>query len=376
MGIKDKRIFWLTAGYFLDVDLPVVPLLKKRFDIDWMILTSAGNLADDERYIRSKTDCSFEILADTGNFYSLEHYRLLRDTIKRISKEPYSLYYFDISDFLFLFPLINRYLPKERVVIATHNVSVPKGARLALLAKCTMRYVLSHFKNFQVFSSNQRDVILRRRPDADILYAPLMLKDYGDPAQPVTRDGKEVRFLFFGNIVRYKRLDILIEAVDILKKKGIEDFKIYICGYCQKSIWDKEYAPKIADSSLYHLDIRRIPNDEVARYFAECDYFVMPYQDIAQSGAMTVALNYNMPIIASDLPTFHEFITGAGDSMFFRTGDASDLATKMEEAIRLSEEDYELMKSKLKRIVDEKLSERAIISKYESYISRLLNSEE
>ena len=239
-----------------------------------------------------------------------------------------------------------------------------------------MRYVLSHFKNFQVFSSNQRDVILRRRPDADILYAPLMLKDYGDPAQPVTRDGKEVRFLFFGNIVRYKRLDILIEAVDILRKKGIEDFKIYICGYCQKSVWDKEYAPKIADSSLYHLDIRRIPNDEVARYFAECDYFVMPYQDIAQSGAMTVALNYNMPIIASDLPTFHEFITGAGDSMFFRTGDAPDLAMKMEEAIRLSEEDYKLMKSKLKRIVDEKLSERAIISKYESYISRLLNSEE
>lgn len=374
MGILNKKIYWLTAGYFLDVDLPVVPLLKKRFDIDWMILTSADNLSDDELYIRSKTDCSFTILSDPGRFYSIAHYRRLRDIIKRIAKEQYALYYFDISDFLFLFPLIKHFLPKEKVIIATHNVSVPEGARLAPLAKRTMSYVLSNFRNFQVFSNNQRDVILRRCPEADVLYAPLMLKDYGDPKQLKSHDCKEVRFLFFGNIVRYKRLDILMQAVDILRGKGVAGFKIYICGYCQKSVWEKEYAPQIKDPSLYYLDIRRIPNDEVARYFAECDYFVMPYQDIAQSGAMTVALNYNMPIIASDLPSFHEFITGDGDSMFFRTGDPWDLALKMEEAINLSEKDYNQMKFNLKKIVDEKLSVSAIINKYDSYFTRLLNS--
>lgn len=44
----------------------------------------------------------------------------------------------------------------------------------------------------------------------------------------------------------------------------------------------------------------------------------MPYQDIAQSGAMTVALFYNIPILASELDTFKEFMTGENDGYFFQ----------------------------------------------------------
>lgn len=39
MSIPDKKICWITATYFLDVDLPVVPPLMRWFDIDWTIIT-------------------------------------------------------------------------------------------------------------------------------------------------------------------------------------------------------------------------------------------------------------------------------------------------------------------------------------------------
>ena len=363
-----KKIFWLTAGYFLDVDIPVVPELMSDFDIDWIILTNRQNLEDDRNYIVSKTNCRFEIIADQGKFFSMSHYRILKDIVKQAALKEYDIYYFDISDFIFLFPLVGKYIPKEKVIIATHNVNVPKGARLAFLAKFSMNYILRNFNNFQTFSLGQRNILLKRRPDANVLYAPLMLKDYGGAASHPVKYEKPVKFLFFGNIVRYKRLDVLLKAVEILQKRGIKDFKIYICGYCQQEIWNKDYLPMIGDSSKYFLDIRRIPNDKVAEYFLQCHYFVMPYQDIAQSGAMTVALNYNMPIIASDLPTFREFLTGKGDSYFFAPADPEALADKMEGAIKNTPEQYRDMKKCLHDTVEKNLSSRSIIEKYKRYL--------
>ena len=383
-----KRIFWLTAGYFLDVDLPVVPSLMSYFDIDWVILTTPGNKNDDERYVRSQTDVDFTLLSDQGRFFTPSHYRVMKSIISNPDLRDYDLYYFDISDLLFLFPLIKKYLPIEKVVIATHNVTVPKGARYAPLARRTMRYILRNFRNFQTFSVNQMNALTDVQPDANVLYAPLMLKDYGgknsapdgvsssssesvDSNPPAHNPSDKVKFLFFGNIVKYKRLDVLLEAVDLLWQRGVRGFKVYICGYCPDSVWNKVYSPKIKNPSLFYLDIRRIPTDKVADYFNECHYFVMPYQDIAQSGAMTVALNYDMPIIVSDLPTFHEFLTGNGDSYFFRAADPEALADAMQRAINNSAEEYAAMRQAVKNTVEAKLSKDVIIGRYKEYLENL-----
>lgn len=367
MSIRKTKICWVTATYFLDVDLPVVPELKKWFDIDWTIISTPRQIRNDESYIRSKSDCDYTILAAPARFYSPSLFSFFRRFIRSIRDRDYDIYYFDISDFLFLFPLIKSYLPVEKVVIATHNVSVPKGARLAPLAKISMNYIIRNFRNFQTFSKNQRDTLRGRKPDANILYSPLMLKDYGKGSTPVAPYATPVKFLFFGNIIKYKRLDVILEAVKILHGRGISDFKIYICGYCDPAVWQKEYLPAITIPELFHLDIRRIPNELVAEYFNTCHYFLMPYQDIAQSGAMTVALNYNMPVIASDLPTFHEFITADHDSYFFRPADPEALADVMERCIRNTPEQYATLKRNLQATVDAKLAPEAILRNYKEF---------
>ena len=369
---KDPRICWVTATYFLDVDLPVVPKLMEHFKIDWHVITTPKLAESDSEYIRSKTDKPFSIHISEGKFYSHRLYGFYRDFIKNISSKDYDWYYFDISDYFFLFPLIKKYLGTEQVTIATHNVSIPKGARLPLFAKYSMRYILKNFSHFQVFSKNQQSVIRDKTRDADVFLCPLMLKDYGE-VKRVESDGI-TRFLFFGNIIPYKRLDLLLEAVNILSEKGIKNFHVDVAGYCRPEVWGKQYEPLIKHPELVGTDIRRIPNELVGEYFGKNDYFVMPYQDIAQSGAMTVALNYNMPIIASDLETFREFITHGQDSYLFAPGDAKALAYAMEWAINNSEAEYCRLKKNLRDMVNDVLSEERILNNYKQYFHRCLNA--
>lgn len=367
----NKKICWVTASYFLDVDLPIVPHLKKFFDIDWYIISTENNIESDENLIKSQSQCDFTIMEMPGAFYSASCYRFYKDFISNIKQNNYDWFYFDISDYFFLYPLIKKHLSINKVTIATHNVSIPKGARLAPLAKISMSYILRNFHNFQVFSKNQKNVLLLKNASADIFYSPLMLKDYGNIG--CRKDSKMVRFLFFGNIVEYKRLDILLNAINILENRGINNFNVKICGYCKHRDWERKYKPLI-HSQKVSCDIRRIPNELVSDYFNDSDYFVMPYQDIAQSGAMTVAFNYNVPIIASNLDTFKEFLHDKEDGYFFEAGNSYDLANVMETAINNSSSEYMRIKNNQKNMVDNTLSSEAILNNYINYISKKLDA--
>ena len=126
-------------------------------------------------------------------------------------------------------------------------------------------------------------------------------------------------------------------------------------------------------TGIVETDIRRIPSDEVAGLFESCDYFVMPYQSIAQSGAMTVAMNYNLPVIASDLDTFHEFIEDNETGWFFNAGNTDDLAALMEKLINIPEKEYLRIKSNQSEFVRMNLSIDGIVNKYSNYFNKCLN---
>ena len=170
--------------------------------------------------------------------------------------------------------------------------------------------------------------------------------------------------MFFGNIVEYKRVDLLLQAMHILKEKGLTDFQVKVSGYCRPEKWEGAYCELCKGLDNVELDIRRIPNEEIPNLFESSHFFVMPYQDIAQSGAMAVALRYNIPIIASELDTFKEFMDGKDDGYFFEPGDSESLAETMLKAMREYEGRYGMMRKRQAERVKEKLSAEAILAKY------------
>ena len=100
----------------------------------------------------------------------------------------------------------------------------------------------------------------------------------GKPGEIVRRDPKSV--LFFGRVLPYKGLGILIDAMKIVTKT-IPDAKLIIAGR----------GGQIARSSLVDLEQtcveiidRFIPHGEVVGLFSCAGMAVLPYVEASQSG--------------------------------------------------------------------------------------------
>lgn len=368
------KISWITPTNFVDVDLPIIVELQKNCEIYWQVV-SFGSVGDDmKHYIEPKLKRSCNTIVEyveiPHRFYDLRTMRVFCKVLKKAKAYRPDIYYTSLQAAPFG-PLIYRlYLPLDKTVAACHNVSTPKGANQETYARIFTHLHLQMFHNIQVFSESQRDILYKKFPKKNVLLAPLAIKDYGEPAIQEKRfDENGVVFLFFGMILSYKRVDLLIDAAQSLYEKGNRNFVVRIAGKCKD--W-ASYNSKIHYPELFDLQIEHIPNEAVADLFATSDYFVMPYQDIAQSGAITVAFRYNIPIILSDLPQFKPFVQDGVNGVYFEKGSVIDLETKMEYVINGGEQLNVELKKGLATFVEKNYSTPAISSNYYSYFKSIL----
>ena len=369
-----KVISWITPDYYLDVDLPIVNCLSKLFTIKWMIVISRNaSIIDNKEFVEHGLTHKANLIVSFTKLKSRSispqiwksYYRIVEEA-KAFNPDIYYISLFGLPHALLFYKL---FLPKEKCVAACHNVTTPKGAKWEKLARIYTHYWLSYFKNIQVFSKGQCDRLVSKYQGKNVLMAPLALKDYGKPKVVLDKiHTYPIRFLFFGNILGYKRVDLLIKAANKLARKGYTNFKVRIAGACQD--WGK-YQKLIDSPEYFELDIKRIPNEEVADLFANSHYFVMPYQDIAQSGAITVAFRYNLPTITSNIAQFKEFVKDKETGLTFESENADDLTATMQYAIEHHEEIYRSLCDKQKDFVKREFSIESIVKRYADYFNKL-----
>lgn len=365
-------ISWITPSYFIDVDMPIIVELQKTETIYWQI-TAFGQLTNDERkFVESNiSNCKnlkVEYVSIPYAFYSLKVISIYQDFIERAKSNNPDVIYTSFQAAPYG-PILYRQLPLCKTVAACHNVSTPQGANQEHYARMMTYLHLKTFKNIQVFSESQEKILKSKFSNKNVLLAPLAIKDYGEPTiKERAFDPKCIKFLFFGNILGYKRVDLLIEASQILYEQGYQNFKVKIVGKCKN--W-AEYEHMIKYPKIFETRIERIPNEDVADAFADSDYFVMPYQDIAQSGAITVAFRYNLPIILSDLDQFKPFAIDGKTGLFFEQQNVNDLVEKMKLAIDGGSSLYTELKDGLSDFVLSKYSTPAIAQMYLKYFNEL-----
>ena len=367
------KISWITPSHFVDVDLPIVVELQKEMQIYWQVV-SFGKIDDDMRnYIEPSLAGAENIMVEYEEipfrFYDLRTMVAYCRTLKKAKAFRPDLYYTSLQAAPFG-PLIYRMiLPIKETVAACHNVSTPKGANQEKYARIFTNLHLRTFQNIQVFSDIQRDILFGKYPNKNVLLAPLAIKDYGDPTMAKrVFDEENIVFLFFGKIIGYKRVDLLIKMAQNLYDRGYHNFKVKIAGGCKN--WS-EYEAQIKYPELFETRIERIPNGDVADLFATSDYFVMPYQDIAQSGAITVAYRYNLPIILSNLPQFLPFGEDGVTGYFFESMNVKDLETKIICVIEGGKPLNDKFCKGLAKFVDERYSTPTIAKKYKDYFEKL-----
>lgn len=112
----------------------------------------------------------------------------------------------------------------------------------------------------------------------------------------------KINFLFFGQLRQTKGITILQKAIDILKQKDFAG-NIIIAGMDKEHFIDETQQPPFVQTIL-----RYITDSELNHLFSTCQYVLLPYTEIYQSGVLEVVIYFRCPALMSDIPYFSQMI--------------------------------------------------------------------
>lgn len=146
----------------------------------------------------------------------------------------------------------------------------------------------------------------------------------------ITYNSELINFIFFGRIEKYKGLDILAEAWDKLDKKYHGLIALSIIGNGDFSVYRSKYE-KYSNVTIIN---RWIEDSEVESVFAGDNLVcVCPYKDGTQSGVISLAMEYGVPIIASDTGGIGEQLLNEKIGLLVKPYDVDELAAAMERVV-------------------------------------------
>ena len=143
--------------------------------------------------------------------------------------------------------------------------------------------------------------------------------------------------LFFGQIKKVKGLEVFLRAIKKVKKHN--RVKFVVTGKLWKNNWEA-YQNIIESDEIANRIITRlgyVPNELVFHYYNSADVIVLPYKRIFNSSILLEAIQYCVPIIASDIPYFEEAIEDGKTGILFKSEDADDLADKINKVLEKPE---------------------------------------
>ncbi len=180
-----------------------------------------------------------------------------------------------------------------------------------------------------------------------------------DARQRLNIDKEDKVLLFFGFIRKYKGLDILLNAMKILKQNSsTQNIKLLIAGEFYED--EKNYSqqlkdPEIKDNLIIHTEF--ITDSMVKYYLCAADCVVQPYRSATQSGVTPLAYHFEIPMIVTNVGGLPSLVPDKKVGLVAEPN-AESIAEKVKEYFDLGEEFFlphlreEKKKYSWERIVD------------------------
>lgn len=253
----------------------------------------------------------------------------------------YKFPYFDRTLLLFYYKFLGK-----RIVFTAHNVNAAERDGVdSLLNRLTLRIQYRLVDHIFVHTEGMKGQLGRSFGiDQDkVTVIPFGVGDMVRQTRLTPREAKcklgfgdsERIILFFGRIVGYKGLDLLVGA---FKRIAPEDrnYRLIIAGEPMKeAVQHWEDVRRVIESSPMRgqviQEIRYLADNEMETYFKAADLLVLPYKQIYQSGVLFMSHNFGLPVIATDVGTFRADIVEGANGYICRRDDPDDLAKKIEE---------------------------------------------
>ncbi|WP_181861592.1 glycosyltransferase family 4 protein [Haloplanus salinus] len=254
-----------------------------------------------------------------------------------------------IVDRLFL-QALRRVAP---LVLTVHDTTPFRGASTSPIQLLGAESVYELFDQLIVHTPmSQDELVAQNIRSRDISIIPHGILQY--PPQPSeTEDTDTSTILFFGTIKPYKNIETLLEAYAELPADIRETVELHIAGSPKMDVRPlRERATALGVQPSVHWDLRFVPDAEVPGLFSDADLIVFPYDDIDQSGALLTALQYETPIVATDIAGFASVLTDGKHGYLVPPKNSEELSDAMnrilsdtELAARMSENIGDLVES-------------------------------
>lgn len=140
---------------------------------------------------------------------------------------------------------------------------------------------------------------------------------------------RPVRLLFFGRIVAYKGLDLLLATLPRLQAE-FPGLSLEIWGAGDLG----SYRSELSKLSLVRLENRWIREDEIAGIFERTDLAVLPYREASQSAVVATAFVAGMPCVATPIPGLQEQIADGVTGIIAEGMEPDDLAEAIARPLR------------------------------------------
>lgn len=158
------------------------------------------------------------------------------------------------------------------------------------------------------------------------------LGHFGDGTREQPREmpsDRPVRLLFFGRILAYKGLDLLLDALPLLRAEFPR---------LQLEIWGTgdltPYRAVLDAMPDVRVENRWIDEHEIAGIFERTDLAVLPYREASQSAVVATAFAVGMPCVATPIPGLCEQIAEGETGTIAAGMSAADLANAVARVLR------------------------------------------
>lgn len=225
--------------------------------------------------------------------------------------------------------LMMPWLSRYRVAYTAHDPVLHPGEAGALRSWVHRRLVRQADVCFVHGEQNKRQIVSEYGVDPDTVFS----IPHGEFLfwEDVPSVEQEDVILFFGRIRKYKGLDVLLDAFEIVRQ-NLPHYRLTICG--QGDLGD--LSARIRSMPNVDLVNRFIDHAEIPALFLRSRFLVLPYRDGTQSGVVPMAFALGRVCIVSAVGSIPEVVHHEENGLLVRPGDSQELADTI---IRLAQDE-------------------------------------
>jgi len=147
---------------------------------------------------------------------------------------------------------------------------------------------------------------------------------------------------YIGSIVEYEGIDLLVEAIALLKKRNIKNFKFLLVGDGRYFEYIKQLIIKLGVEDLV-IVTGRVSHEEVERYYSIIDIAPLPRRAVPVSEMVSPlkpfeAMAMGKVVLGSDVAAIAEIIEENYNGILFEKENVKDLTEKLAHLLKNSDQ--------------------------------------